>query len=213
MKHYVYRHIRLDSNTPFYIGKGGYKQRAYDRTSRNYYWLNIVNKHGYKIEILKRFKTNKAAYRFEQKLIKLYKSLGYCEANFSDGGAGRTGFKQPEYIKKIISRKNSGKNNGMFGAYGSKNPSYGSGTRVKCLNNGKIYISCEAAQRDLKIPNVIKVACGLREHTKGYYFIPIDKELKMQANKLRIKRYKSSKRARFITKYELQTVYKLQVEI
>ena len=51
---YVYRHIRLDKNEPFYIGIGtdlNYK-RAYSKHSRNIYWQRVVNKTKYEVEIL-----------------------------------------------------------------------------------------------------------------------------------------------------------------
>ena len=43
---YLYRHIRLDKNEPFYIGIGGddkgYYERAYHKIShRNKHWKNI----------------------------------------------------------------------------------------------------------------------------------------------------------------------------
>lgn len=53
---YLYRHIRLDKNVPFYIGIGsdnlGKYTRAYSTRSRNSYWKNIVNKTQYVIEIM-----------------------------------------------------------------------------------------------------------------------------------------------------------------
>lgn len=43
---YVYRHIRLDKNQPFYIGigvdEGGNYKRAYNFIKRNNYWKNVV---------------------------------------------------------------------------------------------------------------------------------------------------------------------------
>ena len=51
---YVYRHIRLDKNEPFYIGIGkipNYK-RAYLKSIRNIIWKQIVAKTDYEIEIL-----------------------------------------------------------------------------------------------------------------------------------------------------------------
>lgn len=51
---YVYRHIRLDKNEPFYIGIGSdseYK-RAHTHHSRNAHWKNIVNITAYEVEIL-----------------------------------------------------------------------------------------------------------------------------------------------------------------
>jgi hypothetical protein len=210
LRHYVYRHIRLDKNTPFYVGKGGYKARANECSQRNYYWTNIYKKYGRRVEILKYFNTNEEAYAFEQKLITLYKKLGYCEANFSDGGAGRTGFKQPDYIKKIISEKNSGSNNGMWRKCGNLNPSYGSGFKVRCLNNQKEYISAEAAQNDLKITNVIKVATGFREHSYGYYFELVDDRLRLEARERRKQRYLANKRKKKTVLIELLEIYKIE---
>ena len=59
---YLYRHIRLDKNEPFYIGIGTknsnairfdteYK-RAHLKEPRSGFWNNIVNKAGYKVEIV-----------------------------------------------------------------------------------------------------------------------------------------------------------------
>jgi hypothetical protein len=48
----VYKHIRKDTNEPFYIGIGSRKSRATSTVSRTPLWHNIVNKCGYLIEIL-----------------------------------------------------------------------------------------------------------------------------------------------------------------
>ena len=48
----VYQHIRLDTNTIFYIGIGKNLKRPYSKNYRNNYWHNVVNKAGYKVEIL-----------------------------------------------------------------------------------------------------------------------------------------------------------------
>src|SRR6478609_1889133 len=61
--HYLYRHIRLDTGEPFYIGVGtapknnvftffnNYK-RAFSHHSRTNHWHNIVNLTDYEVEIL-----------------------------------------------------------------------------------------------------------------------------------------------------------------
>lgn len=95
LKYYVYRHIRLDSNTPFYVGKGQ-GTRAFNLKERNQFHKNIAKKYNCKIEILKYFSSEKEAFNFEKKLIKLYKSLGYCETNITDGGDGISGFKHSQ---------------------------------------------------------------------------------------------------------------------
>lgn len=64
-KYYLYRHIRIDSIQPFYIGIGTKSKesfrfkkytteysRAFDKNSRTSRWHSIVNKHGYEVEIL-----------------------------------------------------------------------------------------------------------------------------------------------------------------
>jgi hypothetical protein len=51
---YVYRHIRLDKNEPFYIGIGGDNnyQRTYSKNSRNIFWQRVVKKTNYNVDIL-----------------------------------------------------------------------------------------------------------------------------------------------------------------
>ena len=83
MNYYVYRHIRLDNNKVFYIGKGS-KNRAYSKQNRNQYWHNIVNSVGYKVEILKENLSEQEAFDLEAGLIKSIKP----EANFTLGGEG-----------------------------------------------------------------------------------------------------------------------------
>ena len=51
---YVYRHIRLDKNEPFYIGIGSdmTNKRANEKARRSKFWKKIVAKTDYEIEIL-----------------------------------------------------------------------------------------------------------------------------------------------------------------
>lgn len=48
---YIYVHYRLSDNKPFYVGKGK-ELRAYSKKNRNQYWQNIVDKCGYRVEIV-----------------------------------------------------------------------------------------------------------------------------------------------------------------
>ena len=84
---YVYRHIRLDTNTVFYVGKGK-DNRAYTKRRRNKYWTNIVNKVGYRVEIVQDKLSEKQAFDKEIKLIAKHKKKGECEANLTLGGEG-----------------------------------------------------------------------------------------------------------------------------
>lgn len=90
----VYRHIRLDNNETFYIGIAVYNKRPYDKSNRNKYWYNIVNKCDYEVDIL----TNDIDYEFakelETTLIFWYgrKDLGKGTlVNMTDGGEGSKG--------------------------------------------------------------------------------------------------------------------------
>ncbi len=100
---YVYRHIRLDKKTPFYVGKGtGYRAFRKGPKDHNQYWKNIVTKYGHRVEIIKDFDSEKDAFSFELLLTKLYKSYGFCEANITDGGGGMVGYKRSaEQIKRM----------------------------------------------------------------------------------------------------------------
>lgn len=119
---YVYRYIRLDTNTPFYVGKGR-GQRAYDnKTSRNKHFKSIVTKHGARVELVVQNVTEENALSFESRLIKLYKSYGYCESNYTIGGDGN---KSLDEFCKHRSERMRGK------LVGPKNPMYGKTTSAK----------------------------------------------------------------------------------
>jgi len=100
---YVYRYIRLDNNTPFYVGKGkGY--RASRIESHNKYCKNIAKKFGYIVEYIIENISENLAFAKEAEFISLYKSLGYCEANFSSGGEGASGIVVSEETRKKLSK-------------------------------------------------------------------------------------------------------------
>lgn len=87
---YVYVHIRLDSNQVFYVGKGRGK-RAGRRTGRNKYWKSIVEKYGFKWQIVERNMSEIAAFNLESALISYYRLMGFKLANLTDGGEGVSG--------------------------------------------------------------------------------------------------------------------------
>ncbi len=109
MKHYVYIHLRKDNLEPFYVGKGtGYRYTS--KRSRNKFWNNIVNKHGYIPIIYERFEDEKEAFKKEAELILLLKSLGKTLTNMTEGGEGAAegnlnllGHKHSEKTKQKIS--------------------------------------------------------------------------------------------------------------
>jgi len=84
-KYYLYRHIRLDKNEPFYIGIGtksfrsskdlGIYFRAYNKVNRTQFWKNIINKTSYVVEILLESNDYNFICNKEIEFIKLYGRL------------------------------------------------------------------------------------------------------------------------------------------
>ena len=106
---YLYRHIRLDKNEPFYIGIGSDSNNEYKRANthknRNKHWENIVAKTEYRVDILCDDMTWEEVIKKEIEFIALYgrvdlKTGTLC--NLTGGGQGAFGYiKTKEHIEKI----------------------------------------------------------------------------------------------------------------
>lgn len=107
----VYQHIRLDNNVVFYIGIGN-KERPYSIKSRNKHWVSTVNKHGYRVEIIKTELSWDEACSWEKYLIELHgrrnKNNGTL-VNMTDGGEGSLGCSPSVETRKKLSEFNKGK--------------------------------------------------------------------------------------------------------
>jgi hypothetical protein len=105
-KYYLYRHIRLDKNEPFYIGIGTINKksntiksrysRAYDKVGRNNIWKGITKRTEYEIEILLESNDRNFIIEREIEFISLYGRI--CNhtgslTNLSEGGEGAYGIK------------------------------------------------------------------------------------------------------------------------
>ena len=121
---YVYRHIRLDKNEPFYIGIGsdnnGKYKRAFDNKSnrRNDIWNKIIFKTEYRVEILLDDLTWEEACEKEIEFIKLYGRKNLYNgtlSNLTDGGDGTLNYIVSEETKDLLRKKMSGINNPMYG--------------------------------------------------------------------------------------------------
>ena len=104
---YVYRHIRTDTNKPFYIGIGtlpNYK-RARTITRRNPFWRNIIKKTDWYYEIMFDDVSLEEAFEKEKEFIKIYGRADLNKGslvNLTDGGDGTLGHKRSEEnIKKL----------------------------------------------------------------------------------------------------------------
>jgi hypothetical protein len=104
---YVYRHIRIDKNEPFYIGIGSdmtYK-RAREKSRRSNLWNKIIAKSDYDVEILLDDITFEEAKNKEIEFIKLYGRIDLGNgtlANLTDGGDGTPNrIFTPEHKRKL----------------------------------------------------------------------------------------------------------------
>lgn len=109
---YVYRHIRKDTNKPFYIGIGNIANyaRAYSRSGRNKIWYNIVAKTDFEIEIILDDCSWEEACSKEIEFISFYGRI--CNGtgvlcNMTDGGEGVCGLSQS--ARDIIRKSRLGK--------------------------------------------------------------------------------------------------------
>ena len=112
---YVYEWIRLDTNEPFYVGKG-HKNRCYQLTrGNNNHFNNIVKSIPVAVNILHDNLDEQTAFGLEVWYIREYRDIiGYDLCNINDGGEGQTlcGEKNPMYGKGYLI---SGESNPMYG--------------------------------------------------------------------------------------------------
>ena len=111
---YVYRHIRLDNNTPFYIGIGNDNRytRAFNKKNRNSHWKNVAKNTDYEVEILFEHEDYEFIKEKEIEFISLYgrKDLGLGTlCNKTNGGDGCLGLIHTDEAKLKMSIPNKGK--------------------------------------------------------------------------------------------------------
>jgi len=111
---YVYRHIRLDKNEPFYIGIScdAYPNRCTSHLNRNKYWHNVVNKTPIRVEILFDDISYEEAKEKEKEFISLYGRIDLglrTLVNMTNGGEGSLGIVFSEESKKKIGAGNKGR--------------------------------------------------------------------------------------------------------
>lgn len=90
---YVYRHVRLDTNVPFYVGLGrsAYFHRANTTKKRSKQWNEIVKQTDYEVEVMMTNLSEEQARVKEREFIKLYGRLNKGNGtlcNCTKGGEG-----------------------------------------------------------------------------------------------------------------------------
>jgi hypothetical protein len=111
---YVYRHIRLDKNEPFYIGIGSKENfyRAYEKRKRNKIWYDIVSKTEYEVDILFDDMDWDEACKKEIEFISLYGRINNKTgtlSNLTNGGDGIYGVVRSLEHREKLRMANTGK--------------------------------------------------------------------------------------------------------
>jgi len=189
---YVYQHIRLDTNEVFYIGIGSDTNGEFVRANnvsdrKNRYWNNIVNKVGYRVEILTDGISWGDACKEERRLIKRYGRVsdGGVLTNITEGGDGVWGLKQDTELLNRLSKINKGNGNPMWGKKHTKE------SREKmAINKGrKFHISDEEKARIKDVKDTNKRIKELRvELIQNPNIITMGKVLELEAHLKVIKR-------------------------
>jgi hypothetical protein len=138
---YVYEYVRLDTNEPFYIGKGK-DDRWRVLAGRNRYFTNVCKHTEVACIILHNKLDEQTAFEYECWYIWYLRDvLGYYLTNLTDGGEGVVGYKPSEEKNKKHSIFMTGENNPMFGKKRPKHSKLISGKnhpmarRIKVFNN------------------------------------------------------------------------------
>ena len=185
----MYEWIRLDTNEPFYVGKG-HNDRWRHIKGRNSHFINIYNKVPCTVNILHDNLDEQIAYDIEVWYIREYRDImGYDLCNINDGGEGQSlcGELNPMYGVRL-----TGDKNGFYGKHhtekqkeiwskkrkgikhteewkekiskieqGKDNPNAKS---VICLTNKKIFLTIKEAAEYCGLKRQYEIGCCC----KGY---------------------------------------------
>jgi hypothetical protein len=193
----LYRHIRLDTNQPFYIGVAKKESRPFSKNGRNKVWKEIVSKTKYEVDIVLDDLTWSEALEKEKEFISLYKRIefGGVLCNMTDGGIGGLGvIPTPETrLKRSIASKRNGisketREKMAAKLRGRPQPEWQRKILSEAAKNRKIkfsnpilqydlngnfikeHLNIRQCQKDLGINNVSMVLRGLRKTAGGFVF-------------------------------------------
>jgi hypothetical protein len=160
---YVYRHIRLDKNEPFYIGIGNKVNysRAYEKdpSKRNIIWNRIVSKSDYEVDIIFDGLTKDEASEKEKEFISLYGRIDLetgCLCNMTNGGDGIWNcIRSNETRKKLREQK-----------LGSKNPMYGKKHSIEFLIKRGVFKSIKKSEEEKKKHSIATIKSGQAKKTE-----------------------------------------------
>jgi hypothetical protein len=176
---YLYRHVRLHLNIPFYIGIGsdseGEYKRANSKKGRSYSWKDIVKNIDWKVDILIDDISWDEACLKEIEFIKLYgrKDLGEGPlVNFTNGGEGQYGRKD-SIETKLKKKKPKSNTDNMKKSHQCRDYSYlkgkagaKSGVKKSLIHTEKIQLAANNKKIKIWCPELNMIFNSLTEAGK-----------------------------------------------
>lgn len=121
MQFYVYEWFNIETNEIFYVGKGC-KDRYKQLTKRNKLFKKYYESNKCESRIIKTFKNEQDAFKFENDRILELKKLSQCLCNLDNGGNGGCNFVWTDEMRKYKSEYNPMKNEYQKNRMSKDNP-------------------------------------------------------------------------------------------
>jgi len=179
--YYVYEWIRLDTNEPFYVGKGIGNRWCNLKRGNNHHFNNIVKSIPVAVNILLEDLEEEEAFEYECWYINEYKyNIRYDIVNLTDGGDAPphgSGSKNNNYENywSLEQKKKASERVISSGLYnGENNPR---ATKIMCVETGIIYSHIKEASDLLKMKNQVSITMSLNDDYKtayGYHWCKIN---------------------------------------
>jgi hypothetical protein len=190
MKYYLYRHIRLDKNEPFYIGIGTKQPRVHPNIKSEYrrayeknrktstIWNYIVNKTNYNVEILFESDDYEFIKQKEIEFIALYGRININTgtlSNLTNGGDGTIGYipskEQIEKHKKFMTGRVQSESEKQKRTESRKGYLHSEETKAKISNSHKGKITSKEHLEKLKKGQILANSKPISQYTLDGVFV------------------------------------------